>query len=145
MRTGFESKTLLISWAANASASAYAANASAAAYSANTAHVADIADWAASYAASAVANVIHINSIVKISNINKYLQVLLRKTKQFQNNKILEQISKTDVDKLELVDWNMITDIMQEEYNIIHEFEYEDIFSRRCLIELLRREYLWIV
>ncbi len=100
-------------------------------------HAADInIVYYASSAAYAVAN-------ISINKINKYLQILLRKTKQFGNNKILEQISKTDVDKLELVDWNMITDIMLEEYNIIHEFEYEDIFSRRCLIELLRREYEW--
>ena len=60
---------------------------------------------------------------------------------KFDNNKIIEEIVKTDVDKLELVDWNMITDIMAEEFNVKHEFSYNDIFSRRCLIELLRREY----
>ncbi len=102
---------------------------------------ASYATSAVAYATNAVWYAININSIIKINNINKYLQILLRETKQFQNNKILEQISKGDVDKLELVDWNMITDIMQEDYNIVHEFEYCDIFSRRCLIELLRKEY----
>ncbi len=96
---------------------------------------------AAYYAAYSAYYAYYAAYISDTAKMNKYLQILLRKTKQFKNNKILEQISKTDVDKLELVDWNMITDIIQEEYNIVHEFEYCDIFSRRCLIELLRREY----
>jgi hypothetical protein len=125
---------------------------------ANTAYAAAYAAafYAAFYAAYAAytASYATVNCLyycLKIENINmnlphQYLQILLRSTKQFniQNyySKTIEQIAKQDIDKLELVDWNMLLDISNEYYNIdLQEFNYDNIFSRRNLIEIIRREY----
>jgi hypothetical protein len=135
-----------------ANASSYAA--SNAAWSASNASYAssNAAAWSAAYAAYNVyysADCLYYCSQIQNINMNlphQYLQKLLRSIKQFNTENYysnhIKEIVKQDIDKLELVDYNMLLDISNEHYNIdLSEFNYDNIFSRRNLIEMIRREY----